>query len=172
MCTFAGDHNRVQRENWEMKRTTLISASLLLAFAGCTCGQGWRPNIFTRLNNRIHGVSNVGEPCDAGCQGASNAAPVATGGCESCGAATGANYGGYEGQIIDSYEGVPVGAYNETNYGGSTYVGTSNVVPSNVVSSNVVSSNVGNMATEYRPTSTPYTPATRRMEPIAAKRAN
>ena len=91
----------------EMKRTTLISASLLLAFAGCTCGQGWRPNILTRLNNRIHGVSNVGEPCDAGCRDAVMTAPVAHNGCESCGNAGSVNYGGYE-QIGDSYE-VPVG---------------------------------------------------------------
>ena len=91
-----------------MKRTTLISASLLLAFAGCTCGQGWRPNILTRLNNRIHGVSNVGEPCDAGCREAVMAAPVAHhGGCESCGNAGSVNYGGYE-QMGDSYE-VPAG---------------------------------------------------------------
>ena len=91
----------------EMKRTTLISASLLLAFAGCTCGQGWRPYILTRLNNRIHGVSNVGEACDAGCRDAGLAAPIANGGCESCGTAGSRNYGGYE-QIGDSYE-VPVG---------------------------------------------------------------
>jgi len=141
-----------------MKKTTLISASLLLAFAGCTCGQGWRPNIFTRLNNRIHGVSNVGEPCDAGCQGAPNAASVASGGCDSCGTAGGAHYGGYDGHAIDSYEGVPVGtSYTGTNYGGVAYSGTTSggVVP-----------------TEYRPTSTPYTPSTSRMEPIAAKKAN
>ena len=90
-----------------MKRTTLISASLLLAFAGCTCGQGWRPNILTRMNNRIHGVSNVGEPCDAGCQGAAMAAPVASSGCTTCGSAGNVSYGGYE-QIGDSYE-VPIG---------------------------------------------------------------
>ncbi|MEQ1830402.1 MAG: hypothetical protein ABL921_30875 [Pirellula sp.] len=94
-----------------MKRTTLISASLLLAFAGCTCG-GWRPNLFSRLSDRFHGASNVGEPCDAGCHTAPMAAPMATAGCESCGNATSAHYGGYEGQIIDSYEGVPVGAVN------------------------------------------------------------
>jgi len=98
-----------------MKRTTLISASLLLAFAGCTCGQGWRPNILTRMNNRIHGVSNVGEPCDAGCQGAPQAHPVSTGGCESCGSSSNMNYGGYE-QIGDSYE-VPMG----TQYTPSSY---------------------------------------------------
>ena len=90
-------------ETCEMKRTTLISASLLLAFAGCTCGQGWRPNILTRMNNRIHGASNVGEPCDAGCQGASGAGHVANGGCDTCGSVGGMNYGGYE-QVGDSYE--------------------------------------------------------------------
>jgi len=96
-----------------MKRTTLISASLLLAFAGCTCGQGWRPNFLTRFSDRIHGVNNVGEPCNAGCQDAA-AAPIATGGCNTCGT-TGVNYGGYEQQIGDSYEvpmGTPVGNYN------------------------------------------------------------
>ena len=106
----------------EMKRTTLISASLLLAFAGCTCGQGWRPNILTRLNNRIHGVSNVGEPCDAGCRDAVMAVPVAHGGCESCGNAGSMNYGGYE-QMGDSYE-VPVGTQYvgpSSQYGPNSY---------------------------------------------------
>ena len=132
-----------------MKRTTLISASLLLAFAGCTCGQGWRPNIFSRLNNRFHGVSNVGEPCDAGgCHSAPVAAAPVAGGCETCNGAS-VGYGGYEGQVIDSYEGVPVGTtYNGTINGG-TVVGSS---------------------TPYAPPQ--YQPATSRMEPIAAKRAN
>ena len=103
-----------------MKRTTLISASLLLAFAGCTCGQGWRPNFLTRMNNRIHGVSNVGEPCDAGgCREPAPAAPMATGGCDSCGNTGSAQFGGYEGQVMDgqiigSYEGTPVGGYTAT----------------------------------------------------------
>jgi hypothetical protein len=89
-----------------MKIKTLISASLLLAFAGCTCGQSGKPNFFTRLNSRLHGASNVGEPCDAGCQGA----PMqhAAGGCESCATNT-MNYGGYEGPIGDSYEGTTIG---------------------------------------------------------------
>ena len=59
------------------------------------------------MNNRIHGVSNVGEPCDAGCQGAAMAAPVASSGCTTCGSAGNVSYGGYE-QIGDSYE-VPMG---------------------------------------------------------------
>jgi hypothetical protein len=91
-----------------MKRTTLVSASLLLAFAGCTCGQGWRPNFLTRFNNRFHSASNVGAPCDAGCEsGAVHAAPASAGGCESCGQ-TSANYGGYEGEIMNSYESTPM----------------------------------------------------------------
>ena len=126
----------------EMKRTTLISASLLLAFAGCTCGQGWRPNILTRLNNRIHGVSNVGEPCDASCRDAVMAAPVAHSGCESCGNAGSVNYGGYE-QIGDSYE-VPAG----TQYVGPS---TQYVQP-------------GSYATGQ--------PTVSRMEPIRSKPAN
>lgn len=142
MCTFAGSHNRVQRETWEMKRTTLISASLLLAFAGCTCGQGWRPNILTRLSNRIHGVSNVGEPCDAGCRDAAHAAPVASGGCESCGSAGNMNYGGYE-QIGDAYE-------VQT---GSPYT-------------------VGPATSYVQPSYPAGQPTTSRMEPITAKRAN
>ncbi len=145
-----------------MKRTTLISASLLLAFAGCTCGQGWRPNIFTRFNNRIHGVSNVGEPCDAGCQGAAVAAPVATGGCESCGTAGGANYGGYD-QVIDSQNGVVVGS----SYSGSPY--SSTVYSGPVNGSTVYGSSI---PTESRPVSTSYAPTTTRMEPVTAKRAN
>jgi len=90
-----------------MKRTTLISASLLLAFAGCSMGQSERPSFFTRLHNRIHGVSNMGEPCDVGCQGAP--VPMATGGCESCGNGVSMNYGGYsDGQIMNSYESTPM----------------------------------------------------------------
>jgi hypothetical protein len=95
-----------------MKRVTLISAGLLLAFAGCTCGQGWRPNILTRLHNRIHGVSNVGAPCDAGhCESAVQAQPA----CESCGNSEAVQYGGYEGNVIGSYEGTPIGSYNSYN---------------------------------------------------------
>ena len=71
--------------------------------AGCTCGSGGKPNIFTRMNNRIHGASNVGEPCDAGCQSAAGAGHVANGGCDNCGSAGSMNYGGYE-QVGDSYE--------------------------------------------------------------------
>jgi hypothetical protein len=95
-----------------MKRTTLISASLLLAFAGCTCGQGWKPNFLTRFSNRIHGVSNVGEPCDAGCRDAAMSAPVTTG-CDTCGTA---NYGGYEqiGQVYDGQSGVQYGNAPQT----------------------------------------------------------
>jgi hypothetical protein len=105
MCTY--QWGTTTKGELEMKKTTLISASLLLAFAGCTCGGG-RPNFFTRLSDKIHGVSNVGEPCDAGCHSAPMTAAPATGGCESCGS-TSANYGGYDGQIINSYEGVPTG---------------------------------------------------------------
>ncbi len=144
-----------------MKRTTLISASLLLAFAGCTCGQGWRPNIFTRLNNRIHGASNVGEPCDAGCQGAGNMAPPATGGCESCGANGGANYGGYD-QVIDSQDAVIGSSYGGSPYSSTVYAGPIN--GSTVYGTAVPS--------DARPVSTTYAPTTTRMEPIAAKRAN
>lgn len=94
-----------------MKRVTLISAGLVLAFAGCSCGHGWRPHIFTRLHNCIHGVSNVGAPCEAGgCE----AAPA----CETCGNET-AHYGGYEGTVIGSYEGTPVSTYATTP--GTTY---------------------------------------------------
>jgi hypothetical protein len=135
-----------------MKRTTLISASLLLAFAGCTCGQGWRPNIFTRLNNRFHGVSNVGEPCDAGgCHSAPVAAPIASSGCDTCGTAS-ASYGGYEGQVIDSYDGTPISStYNGTINNGTIVGGSQTFAPSG---------------------QPPYQPVMSRMEPIAAKRAN
>ena len=94
-----------------MKRTTLILASSMLVFAGCTCGGG-RPNFFTSLHNRIHGVSNVGEPCDAGCHAAHD-------GCDTCVGSGSMNYGGYEGQVIDTYEGTPV-TYGGTTTGSST----------------------------------------------------
>lgn len=93
-----------------MKRTVLISTSLLLAFAGCTCGGG-RPNFFSRLSDRFHSVGNYGAPCDAGCHAP---APAATSGCETCG--TSAHYGGYDGQVIGTYEGIPT----ETVVGSST----------------------------------------------------
>jgi hypothetical protein len=120
-----------------MKKTTLISASLLLAFAGCTCGQGWRPNIFTRLHNRIHGVSNVGAPCDAGCSdgvahGGVIASPAAHGGCESCNAAS-ANYGGYNEQIVDSYEGTPI-----SNYQTAPMINGTQIYPGAMASPNVL----------------------------------
>jgi len=107
-----------------MKRTTLISASLLLAFAGCSMGQCGKPNFFTRLHNRIHGIDNVGEPCDAGCHGAE--APMATG-CESCGNGVSSNYGGYsEGQVMNSYESTPMSIGSPTTsmtpYTSPTYV--------------------------------------------------
>ena len=101
-----------------MKRTTLISASLLLAFAGCTCGQGWRPNILTRMNNRIHGAGNVGEACDADCRDAVRSGPVANGGCDTCGSVGSMNYGGYD-QVGDSYEvqpGTPYSVGPSTSY--------------------------------------------------------
>ncbi len=82
-----------------MKKVTLLSASLLLAVSGCGIGQG--PNIFTRLHNRIHGVSNVGAPC-AACD-----APVHHG-CETCGTNAAAGYGGYDGTVIDSYDETPI----------------------------------------------------------------
>jgi len=106
MCTDARVTIKFLGEKREMKTKTLISASLLLAFAGCSCGQSSRPSFFARLNQRFHGARNVGEPCDAGCQGA----PVqsASGECESC-ATNSMNYGGYEGPIVDSYEGTPIG---------------------------------------------------------------
>ena len=95
---------KIERETWEMKRTTLISASLLLAFAGCTCGQGWRPNFMKGFSSCLRGNSNVGEPCDAGCRDAAMSAPMSAG-CETCGTA---NYGGYEqvGQVVEGQPGV------------------------------------------------------------------
>jgi len=64
----------------------------------------------------------VGEPCDAGCR-APMESPVAHGACETCGTSS-SNYGGYDGQVIDSYEGVPAGSYNTGSsipYNSQTY---------------------------------------------------
>ena len=115
-----------------MKRTSLIVASLLLAFTGCSCGQSlssWRPNIFGRLHDRIHGT-NVGAPCmSGGCASApSMAAPaMASVGCETCG--NGVHSLGYEGYASDSYGGETViGSYDNVVNGGTSY-GTSEVVP-------------------------------------------
>ncbi|MCE3016052.1 MAG: hypothetical protein LW870_09305 [Pirellula sp.] len=95
-----------------MRKFTLISATFMLAFAGCTCGQGWRPNILTKLHNRIHGVANMGEPCDAGCAPAPEYAPSA--GCSTCENNVSASYGSYDGQIIN--EGIVIGSSTPSTY--------------------------------------------------------
>jgi len=80
-----------------MKRSILTLSVLALAFAGCnTCGS-WRPN-FGSFKSCLHGASNVGAPCDAGCE------PGQADGCQSCGQAVSANYGGYGETVIGSYE--------------------------------------------------------------------
>ncbi len=101
-----------------MKRTSLVAASILLAFTGCTCGQGWsgwRPHIFSRLHDRIHGT-NVGAPCASG---ACASAPVmADAGCETCGNGVhSTGYESFEGQPTTSYGGEVMGG----TYGGGTY---------------------------------------------------
>lgn len=106
-----------------MKRTHFVVACLLLAFTGCTCGQGWscwRPmSIFNRLHDRIHGT-NVGAPCMSGtCAAPAMAAPpvMADAGCATCG--NGVQTMGYEsypsvydgGEIVgSSYGGVVQGS--------------------------------------------------------------
>ncbi len=114
-----------------MKRTYFVVACLLLAFTGCTCGQGWncwRPmSMFNRLHDRIHGT-NVGAPCASGaCAGpAMVSAPVmADAGCETCG--TGVQHMGYE-SYPSVYDG---GEVIGGSYGGSVR-GTT--VPSEAIS--------------------------------------
>ncbi len=90
-----------------MKNFTLLVAISTMAFAGCTCGQGWRPNILSRLHDRIHGVSDVGAPCDANCAPAM--APMAYApppGCTSCGDVS-VGYGSYEGEYGGGYVSEP-----------------------------------------------------------------
>lgn len=82
-----------------MKKLTILYAAFIMAFAGCSSCQGWRPNIFARLHDRIHGVSNYGEPCDVGC---TPAAPAPN--CTTCGNGVAAGYGGYESE----YAGEPI----------------------------------------------------------------
>jgi len=73
-----------------MKRSILTLSVLALAFAGCnTCGS-WRPN-FGSFKSCLNSASNVGAPCDAGCE------PGQADGCQSCGQA------GRE-TVIGSYE--------------------------------------------------------------------
>jgi hypothetical protein len=99
-----------------MKKFTLLNAAFLLAFSGCTCCQGGRPNIFTRLHDRIHGMANQGEPCDAGC--APNMPPPAeyapNAECSTCGNNVSAPYGSYDGQIIN--EGMVIGSSDPTTF--------------------------------------------------------
>lgn len=98
-----------------MKRTSLIVAALLLAFSGCSCGQGWsgwRPNILGRMHDRIHGT-NVGAPCMSGnCASAPAMAglSVADTGCESCGS-------GVQNMSYD-------GNSNSSSYGGREVIGS------------------------------------------------
>ncbi|MFY7891608.1 MAG: hypothetical protein ACOVOJ_02915 [Pirellula sp.] len=81
-----------------MKRTTLAVAALALAFTGCnTCGT-WKPSLLGKFKSCLHGASNIGAPCDAGCE---SGAP-ATEGCQGC--SESANYGGYGETVIGSYE--------------------------------------------------------------------
>ena len=98
-----------------MRKFTIISATFMMAFAGCTCGQGWRPNILTKLHNHIHGVANMGEPCDAGCSAVAPAAEYApNNGCSTCGNNVTAPYGSYDGQIIN--EGMVIGSSVPSTY--------------------------------------------------------
>ncbi|XZE45144.1 hypothetical protein SH467x_000349 [Pirellulaceae bacterium SH467] len=78
-----------------MKKLTILYAAFIMAFAGCTTGQGWRPNVLTRLHNRIHGTANYGEPCDQGC---APAAPAP--GCSTCGNGVASGYGAYESDYV------------------------------------------------------------------------
>ena len=81
-----------------MKRTTIAVAALALAFTGCnTCGT-WRPGILGKFKSCLGGATNVGAPCDAGCEGPAGHAE----GCQSC--AESANYGGYGETVIGSYD--------------------------------------------------------------------
>lgn len=100
----------------------MIIAISTMAFAGCTCGQGWRPNIFTRLHDRIHGTNNIGAPCDVNCVPAAPAplayAPPPTAGCTDCGPSVAAGYGSYETEYVGSV------APAQIQYGpSSTYAG-------------------------------------------------
>ena len=96
LCTDQG--RKIKYGGNKMKKTinnrlAIICATLVLAFSGCSCGQGCKP--FGGLFNRFHGPSNVGAPCDAGC-----AAPPA---CPSCGDGYTSNYGGIDGEVMSSY---------------------------------------------------------------------
>ncbi len=95
-----------------MKNSKFVIATLLVAFAGCSCGQGWRPNILNNLHNRIHGGASIGDPCDAnGCT-----IPAGEEHCSTCGEGVSSSYGGVQGEVV--YEGTPV----NTSVPPSTYV--------------------------------------------------
>ncbi|XZE19677.1 hypothetical protein SH449x_005003 [Pirellulaceae bacterium SH449] len=76
-------------------RLAIFCATMVMAFSGCSCGQGWRPNILPNLFNRFHGPSNVGAPCDAQC--------VPPPACASCGDGYTSQYGGIDGEVISNY---------------------------------------------------------------------
>lgn len=146
-----------------MKRTTLALAALALAFSGCnTCGT-WRPNLLGKFKSCLHGASNIGAPCDAGCEtGAPAGGPD---GCTNCGE-TSANYGGYGETVIGSYE-TPISAGSSDGITiGSPISGSSLPAGSTIPSGSVLPSTSG----AYSGTPTPAN--TIRPETIRPKPAN
>lgn len=112
-----------------MRKMTIVVAALMLSFTGCqTCNNltqrvtGHFKGAFSKFGNcslgncslgncGLGGASNVGAPCDAGCE--SGYGPM-NDPCQPCGES--ARYGGYDdvvggdGVIIGSYDGVPSGS--------------------------------------------------------------
>ena len=111
-----------------MKNFTMIIAISTMAFAGCSCGQGWRPNFLNRFHDRLYGNTNIGAPCDAGCAPIAAApiayAPPAVEGCSDCGPTVSNSYGGYETEYAGSYSSAPTSYGPSTTYqGGQTMQG-------------------------------------------------
>lgn len=133
-----------------MRKMTVVLATMMLSLGGCqTCNNltqrvtGHFKGAFGKLGNcslgncrlgncGLGGAGNVGDPCDAGCEGGYG---PATDGCQPC--AENARYGSYgevmgeqDGVVIGSYEGTPRGATMSTPSTIMPQSGTSSTIPS------------------------------------------
>ncbi len=106
-----------------MKRTTLAIAALTLAFAGCNTCSTWKPSFLGNFKSCLSSPTNVGAPCDAGCESAQG------GGCQSCSESS--KYGGYGETVIGSYE-TPMSS-GVSSYDGGISIGST--IPSSSIPS-------------------------------------
>jgi hypothetical protein len=128
-----------------MRKMTVVIAAMTLSLGGCqTCNSltqrvtGHFKGAFGKLGNcslgncGFGGASNVGDPCDAGCEGGYG---PASDGCQPC--AENARYGSY-GEVIGGQDGVVIGSYEGTPRG-ATMSTPSTMIPQSGTSSSIPS---------------------------------